>query len=188
MSAAEASVENDRIPEAIKLYNLAGDYTTVMSCLATALGGTVSKPTPDEKSRAIEATATEIVHNYKGRNQAATGTDRDAVMCLLEIRRAMDEKLAGRPDSALTTMEQTNLIPLDGDVGKITKQAEAFKGLHESLQRNLPTYITLTMDALAAVHQQKKNAMMPESSRQSVSLFWGTRVFFAYADFVLVRR
>ncbi|KAF9048132.1 nucleoporin-interacting protein NIC96 [Hymenopellis radicata] len=167
MRAAEASVENDRIPEAIKLYNLAGDYTTVMSCLATALGGTVSKPTPDEKSRAIEATASEIVHNYKGRNQAATGTDRDAVMCLLEIRRAMDEKLAGRPDSALTTMEQTSLIPLDGDVGRITKQAEAFKGLHESLQRNLPTYITLTMDALAAVHQQKKNAMMPESSRQA---------------------
>ncbi|KAF8905156.1 nucleoporin-interacting protein NIC96 [Mucidula mucida] len=160
MSAAEASVENDRIPEAIKLYNLAGDYTTVMSCLATALGGTVSKPTPDEKSRAIEATATEIVHNYKGRNQAATGTDRDAVMCLLEIRRAMDEKLAGRPDSALTTMEQTNLIPLDGEWARSRNRRRQFA-------ENLPTYITLTMDALAAVHQQKKNAMMPESSRQS---------------------
>lgn len=142
-----------------------------MSCLATALGGTISKPTPDEKARAIEATARSIIQNYTDRNQAATGPDRAAVVCLLEIRKAMEEKAAGRPDSALGTMEGTGLIPLDGDVGRITKQAEAFKGLHESLQRNLPTYVMLTMDALAAVHQQKKSAGIPESTKQAVSAF-----------------
>ena len=38
--AARDSEENDHIPEAIKLYNLAGDYGMVISCLAQALGNT----------------------------------------------------------------------------------------------------------------------------------------------------
>jgi nuclear pore complex protein Nup93 len=38
IQAARHSEERDRIPEAIKLYNLAGDYSTVVFCLAQALG------------------------------------------------------------------------------------------------------------------------------------------------------
>jgi nuclear pore complex protein Nup93 len=58
--AAKDSEENDRIAEAIKLYNLAGDYFTVVSCLAQALGNTIAQPTPDEKGRVIEKTAADI--------------------------------------------------------------------------------------------------------------------------------
>ena len=43
--AAHESEANDRIPEAIKLYNLARDYATVIACLAQALGSTPSLPT-----------------------------------------------------------------------------------------------------------------------------------------------
>jgi hypothetical protein len=41
--AARDSEENDHIPEAIKLYNLAGDYGTVILCLAQALGNTLTQ-------------------------------------------------------------------------------------------------------------------------------------------------
>jgi nuclear pore complex protein Nup93 len=68
-------------------------------------------------------------------------------------------------------MESTNLIPLDGDVGKITKRAEEFKDLHEALQRNLQIYLTLTMDIIAGIHQRVKAAGAGDTARAMVGGF-----------------
>ncbi|KAF9456680.1 nucleoporin-interacting protein NIC96 [Collybia nuda] len=163
--AAKHSEENDRISEAIKLYNLAGDYSTVISCLAQSLGNTIAQPSPDEKARSTEKTAADILRHYERTNRAV-GRDRDAVIRLLRIREAMDAKNSGRPEAALDIMESTDLIPLSGDVAKITRRAEEFKDLHESLQRNLQTYIPLTMDALAGVHQKAKSSVIADATRQ----------------------
>ncbi|KAJ7590534.1 nucleoporin-interacting protein NIC96 [Mycena floridula] len=163
--AAKNSEENDRIAEAIKLYNLAGDYATVISCLAQALGNTVAQPSPDDKGRALEKTAADILRHYERTNRAV-GKDRDAVIRLLRIREAMEAKHANRAEVVLDIMEAIDLIPLEGDVAKITRRAEEFKDLHESLQRNLPTYLTLTMDAIAGVHQRVKHSMVADATRQ----------------------
>ncbi len=66
-------------------------------------------------------------------------------------------------------MESVDLVPLDGDVAKITRRAEEFRDLHESLQRNLPTYVTITMDAIAGVHQTVKHGMVSDAVRGVVS-------------------
>jgi hypothetical protein len=55
---ARHAQENDRTAEAIKLYNLAEDYATVVACLAQALGNTVGLASLDEKAKAIEKTET----------------------------------------------------------------------------------------------------------------------------------
>jgi nuclear pore complex protein Nup93 len=65
-------------------------------------------------------------------------------------------------------MESTDLIPLDGDVAKITRKAEEFKDLQDALQRNLQVYLPLTMDSLAAVHQSVKASASAEVTRQMV--------------------
>lgn len=65
-------------------------------------------------------------------------------------------------------MESTDLIPLDGDVSKITKRADEFKDLPEAIQRNLQTFLTLTMDSLASVHQKVKNSVSAEATKQMV--------------------
>ena len=65
-------------------------------------------------------------------------------------------------------MESTDLIPMEADVAKITKRAEEFKDLPDALQRNLQTFLTLTMDILAVVHQKVKASSLPEVSRQMV--------------------
>ncbi|KAM6497845.1 nucleoporin-interacting protein NIC96 [Amanita muscaria] len=163
--AAKDSEENDRIAEAIKLYNLAGDYPTVVSCLAQALGNTIAQPTPDEKGRAIEKTAADIIRHYERTNRAV-GKDRDAVVRLLKIREAMNAKAAGRPEVALDIMESTDLIPLSSDVAKITKRAEEFKDFHDALQRNLQVYLQLTMDALSGIHQKAKSSIVADTTRQ----------------------
>lgn len=97
--AARHCEENDRISEAIKLYNLAGDYVTVISCLAQALGNTIGQPSPDEKARTIEKTAADILRHYERTNRAV-GKERDAVIKLLKIREASDAKNSGRPEAA----------------------------------------------------------------------------------------
>ncbi|CAA7267671.1 unnamed protein product [Cyclocybe aegerita] len=163
--AARHSEENDRIAEAIKLYNLAEDYSTVVACLAQALGNTIAQASPDEKARNIEKTAAEILRHYERANRAV-GREREAVVRLLRIREAVDAKNACRPEVALDIMESTDLIPLTGDIAKITRRAEEFRDLHEALQKNLQTYLTLTMDALAGVHQKVKNSMVADATKQ----------------------
>ena len=58
---------------------------------------------------------------------------------------------------------------MDNDKPRIQRRAEEFRDLPESLQRNLQTFLTLTMDTLAALHQKVKNSMVPEQTKRGVS-------------------
>ncbi|CAK5264164.1 unnamed protein product [Mycena citricolor] len=169
IKAARDAEENDRMPEAVKLYNLAGDYSMVVACLAQALGNTIAMPSADEKAKTVERVAKEILRQYERTNRAV-GRERDAVIRLLRVREAMEAKLEGRPEKALEIMEMTELIPLDGDVAKITRRAEEFRDLHDSLQRNLQIYLPLTMDALAGVHQKTKMQLGPADATRQMTL------------------
>lgn len=80
--------------------------------------------------------------------------------CTPQITTLLDDK---------QIVESTDLVPLDGDVAKINRRAEEFKELHDSLQRNLHTYLPLAMDAIVGVYQKLKaspNAV--DASRQMV--------------------
>lgn len=98
--AAKHSAESDRVAEATKLYNLAGDYSTVIACLAQALGNTIAQPSTDESARTVERTAAEILRHYERTNRAV-GKERDAVIKLLRVREAMEAKEAGKAEVAL---------------------------------------------------------------------------------------
>ena len=53
------------------------------------------------------------------------------------------------------------VVFVQADTGKITRR--------ESLQRTLPKYVMLAMDALSGVHQRCKTSSMPEATRQMAS-------------------
>jgi len=164
--AARQAEESDRVLQAIKLYNLAGEYTTVINSLATALGTTLATPGGGgERARSLEVATSDIIRHYE-RMGRAPGRARDAVMKLLRVREALDAKAEGRLDRALEIVESTDLVPLDGDVAKINRRAEEFKDLHDALQRNLHTYLPLAMDAIAGVYQKVKTSNAPDASRQ----------------------
>ncbi len=57
---------------------------------------------------------------------------------------------------------------MDGDISRVSRKAEEFRELHESLQHNLQTYLPLTMDVLAALHQRVKTSAVADASRQLV--------------------
>ena len=87
------------------MYNLAGDYTTVIACLAQALGNSIAQPNGDEGARTIEKTAADILRHYERTNRAV-GKERDAVIKLLRVREAMEAKEAGKPEIALEVRVQ----------------------------------------------------------------------------------
>lgn len=112
--SAQHALSSDRPLEAIKLYNLAGDYDTVVSCLAQALGASLGQPNlGGERGKEVEATAREIVRHYvkmnrgtgtsgvKGPGEISAGGSREAVEKLLKIREAVGLKEEGRWDVAL---------------------------------------------------------------------------------------
>ncbi|KAF9268974.1 NIC-domain-containing protein [Marasmius fiardii PR-910] len=170
IASAKGAEANDRICEAIKLYNLASDYNTVISCLAQALGNTIAQASPDERAREIERTAAEILRSYERTNRglvSGRNKEREAVGKLLRVREAMERRAEGRLEVALEILESIDVVPLEGDVARITRRAEDFKDLHDTLQRNLPTYLTLIMDVLAGVHQKVKNSMVADATRQA---------------------
>jgi len=81
-------------------------------------------------------------------------------------------------------MESTDLIPLTGDIAKTTRRAEEFRDLHESLQKNLQTYLTLTMDALAGVHQRVKGSMVADATKQMVCQLLFVPSFFFWRELI----
>lgn len=108
--AAQHSSASDRPLEAIKLYNLAGDYDTVVACLAQALGASIGQPNAGgERGKAVEGTAREIVRHYVRMNRGA-GQCREAVEKLLKIREAMGYKEEGRVDLALEVCRFTSIF------------------------------------------------------------------------------
>jgi len=171
LRAARRSEENDRISEAIKLFNLAGDYATVVSCLAIALGNILANSGPDEKAHDIQRTAKEILHHYERTNKVV-GKNYNAASNLLKIREAMEAKENGDLEIALELLENTNLVPLAEDTMKIAKKVEEFKDLHESVQRNLPVYLLLTMRTLAEVYHKVKNSAVADATKQKVCISW----------------
>lgn len=98
-----------RTLEAIKLYNIAGAYETVIGCLAQALGECVGQPDGGgEEGKRVEATAREMYYHYSRLNRAA-GKERDAVYMLLRIREAIAAKEAGRYEAALEVCSHISL-------------------------------------------------------------------------------
>jgi len=81
-------------------------------------------------------------------------------------------------------VESTDLVPLDGDVAKINRRGEEFKELHDSLQRNLHTYLPLAMDAIVGVYQRlKASSNTIDASRQTVRA--NSLVFYFEFDLLL---
>ncbi|KAH8822758.1 nucleoporin-interacting protein NIC96 [Flagelloscypha sp. PMI_526] len=174
--AANDSQREGRIVESVKLWNLASEYEIVVEVLAAALGNILASVYGGEggmlgeKEREIERVAGDVMRTYERMNQGA-GKERDAVARLLRIRDALEAKKKGRFEYALEVLQSTDLLPLgqgeSADVSRITRRAEEFAVLSESLQRNLQVYLPLAMDLLASLHRKTKTSPLEENVKHA---------------------
>lgn len=107
--AARQSEREKRVNEAIRLYNLAGEYETVVECLARALGDHIAEPSGGgDEGRELSNTAKEVLNHYEKTNKAS-GKSRDAVVRLVRVRDARVAKDSGQPEKALEVQSLTTL-------------------------------------------------------------------------------
>ena len=67
------------------------------------------------------------------------------------------------------SIESIDVVPLDGDTAKLNRRASEFEALyHESVKRNLPVYLSLTMEILLAIYEKVKNSAALAAGRKSV--------------------
>lgn len=161
LPAAAETEREGRFTEAIRLYNLAGAYETVIACLARVLGESVTEPSA--ATSGLEATAREIIRHYERTNRVAG--QRGVVLKLLNAREARECKDAGRLDRALELMESMELVPLNGDQAAIRRAGEAVMHQDDAISRNLGYFLQIMVEIL---RQQRETLRYANSVDQHV--------------------
>ncbi|KAG8959138.1 hypothetical protein FRC03_008401 [Tulasnella sp. 419] len=164
--AASHCEQNRRSVDAIRLYHLAGANDTVMSCLARALGELLSEPNGGgDEGKQLEALATDVLKYQEGRGEKTR--DADDVIKLIWIRTARESHAQGDLDKALDAIEQSNLVPMDGDIQSTSRKMDEFRAMDPAITRNLGEILELSMTILKDLHIRIKNSTSGEPDRQA---------------------
>ncbi|CAO1637939.1 unnamed protein product [Parajaminaea phylloscopi] len=175
-SAAAQSESEHRTRDAILLFNLAEEYDRVVTVLNRELGASLFLDAGNAAADlgalnpqvSLSATgdsaqlAAAVLDTYESQPHILRRVDaskRQTTRLLLSLKKAVALARAGEAEKSLSTIEGTNVFPLDanGDVVAISRRAEAFfRDNDESLGRNLGELLLLTMDLLYKVHASAK--------------------------------
>ncbi|KZT58461.1 NIC-domain-containing protein [Calocera cornea HHB12733] len=149
-----------RLIDAIKLYNLAGEYNDVMKLLIQAVGDTLfESPEVESEAGQIRATAREMWETYYTTPEVRSKVQ-DLLLrtCqkLLKIREGFEDIHYGRQEPGLEKLSQTDLLPFKTTVYDMHRKAEEVKREDPAIVRNLPEIIKQTMEALWTLYREAK--------------------------------
>lgn len=69
----------------------------------------------------------------------------------------------------MKAMDSTGLVPLEGDAAKLNRRAAEFEASYDdSVKRNLPVYLPLTMELLSELHAGIKGAKFNDVNKKMV--------------------
>ncbi|EJT98918.1 NIC-domain-containing protein [Dacryopinax primogenitus] len=149
-----------RLIDAVKLYNLAGEYNDVMKLLIQAIGDTLfESPEVESEAGHIRSTAREMWETYYTTPDIRSRVQ-DALLrtCqkLLKIREGFEDIHYGRQELGLEKLDQTDLLPFKTTVYDMHRKAEEVKREDPAVVRNLPEIIKQTMEALWTLYREAK--------------------------------
>lgn len=187
--AARRADDADRFSEALVLYNLAEDYDAVVGVLNAELGAALSRPSLSAADDAgddsaatstmglasasrenVVATAQNILAHYDrsmavhGRVKRATRETCETLLVLTSAVRAYERGLFAR---ALDQVEQSKVVPLDGDLVAIVRAAEQVPELAEPVVRNLDVVLLATMTSIYRLYNGARDGSSGDSHTQA---------------------
>lgn len=175
LPAAQACESEQRMTDAILLYNYAHERDTVVAVLNRELGASLMQPAnlseftepvqegsvPLTSSAHIVALARAVLANYE--QQGYTSHAMHVCRTLLGLKRAASLFHADQLPSALQVLESLQILPLDAesrkDVVSITRKAEDFKKYDENITINFSDIVLMAMNLLYKLHQALKDSM-----------------------------
>ncbi|KIS01485.1 nuclear pore complex protein Nup93 [Cryptococcus deuterogattii 2001/935-1] len=185
LAAADQSSLDSSLTDSIELYHLAGSYDKVVETVNRALGHSLSQtagtaPLPSDAAQVgltvafggasdLYSLAQKVHAVYEGdfgkRTRVST-LHWETLETLLQLKLALAQFAADRPDLALETFKATNLLPLDNDPSSITRYAQKFRDmLDQPVISNLDDVIVTTMKCLHLLSQQLKQSPYGDQGR-----------------------
>ncbi|KAG5438139.1 hypothetical protein PCANB_002990 [Pneumocystis canis] len=186
--AAIQADDDGRTADAILLYHLSEDFDTVVSIINKVLGEALSSPgfksytesndtslktnlslMAMEDPKRLAQNMMSVYFNNVGIYSKISPINRDACKTLLKMADARTAYIEGKWEQSLMIIEQLNIIPLDynADIGAIKKQAQEFGSLHESIARNVPGLLVMSMESLYKLNNKLKLSPFSDSSRNT---------------------
>ncbi|WFD29131.1 nuclear pore complex subunit [Malassezia sp. CBS 17886] len=175
-SAAHQCEGEQRVTDAVLLYDSAGDYDTVLAVLNRALSATLRDPAPPaawaEDTQQLHASLSSIqsvvvlarcVLARYAQQLGYRSAQTDVCHTLLGLKRAVSLYDDNQLLPALQVLEGLHVLPLDTDARKdvvsITRKAEDFKNYDETITRNFSDVVLMAMTILYKLHQSLKDSV-----------------------------
>ncbi|KIR81953.1 nuclear pore complex protein Nup93 [Cryptococcus gattii E566] len=185
LAAADQSSLDSSLTDSIELYHLAGSYDKVVETVNRALGHSLSQtagaaPLPSDAAQVgltvafggapdLYSLAQKVHAVYErdfGKRTRVSSLHWETLETLLQLKLALAQFAADRPDLALETFKATNLLPLDNDPSSITRYAQKFRDmLDQPVISNLDDVIVTTMKCLHLLSQQLKQSPYGDQGR-----------------------
>ncbi|KJE04129.1 nuclear pore complex protein Nup93 [Cryptococcus gattii NT-10] len=185
LAAADQSSLDSSLTDSIELYHLAGSYDKVVETVNRALGHSLSQtagaaPLPSDAAQVgltvafggapdLYSLAQKVHAVYErdfGKRTRVSSLHWETLATLLQLKLALAQFAADRPDLALETFKATNLLPLDNDPSSITRYAQKFRDmLDQPVISNLDDVIVTTMKCLHLLSQQLKQSPYGDQGR-----------------------
>ncbi|CAD6583189.1 MAG: hypothetical protein TREMPRED_003480 [Tremellales sp. Tagirdzhanova-0007] len=186
VAAADQAAVDASLNDCIELYHLAGAYEKVIDSVNRALGHSLAQTGPqplksDAESLGLSGAfggASDVyglaqrVHSvyekdFAKRTRVSKGAW-ETLGTLLQLKKALSQFAADRPDLALETFKSTNILPLDNDPASIPRFAQTFKTLlDQPTISSLDQVIVSAMKCLHVLSQQLKQSPYGDHGRMA---------------------
>ncbi|KAG0232661.1 hypothetical protein BGW42_008001 [Actinomortierella wolfii] len=178
VKAADRSISEGRVEDAIELYSIAEEYNMVMTLLNKQMAEALSNPGmyaqltggASDTLSSLPATrrlATEYINDSKISTRISD-KNRETCRTLLQLVNFMEQYDRGKYEVAIAVIEQLDFIPLEADMAKITKKVEEFKNLDESVARSFPEILVKTMESIYRLYTELKELRYDEPGRREL--------------------
>ena len=180
-AAAEAD-RNGNFKDSVRLYNLAGEYETVVKILSQRLGEAlglrkysgeggdenVLEKEPRENIIQLAEDVVSFYNQYQHIYSKIPPASLKTITTILGLLKFMELYQGQHFEQALLLLDTFNLIPTsDTDIPLIRSMAEDFKLLDESIRRNFGDILVAAMTATFRLWEATRGARFSDSGRIS---------------------
>lgn len=165
------------LSDRIELFRATGESDSVMRTLGQALSDSLEAPpqpnasqdTPDELVEYVRKTMLELETDRVAIDRKAAMTI-DVLIALKDSKRKYDR---GDFEGTLETLRQINILPLDADVPGITRAADNFRDVDDTIARRIDGVLLMAMRCLFEEHQKQKKSTNGGAGRLEVRAAFG---------------
>ncbi|KAJ1673670.1 nuclear pore complex subunit [Spiromyces aspiralis] len=188
---ADKSHKDGRLPDSVLLYNLAGQYNSVLKVMIKQLGevlymhnnrgamagslegrgdrgGTLDTAVGNPED--VVHIAHAVLKHYESQDHIYSQIDKGNVTTchlLLSLINFVQAYSDGKLELALSIIQNTGLVPFDCDIAEATRKSEQIRDMDPTITRNFADILLATMDIMSKLYAGLKESPYLDATRQA---------------------